>query len=145
MGMGSAGEISTSLTMDLTIGPTGTLILAPTRERWQTPLSAYPTAILFVIFSILSLFATLTHILESRWVHSKDWISISLPPILFVNTAILLVSSVTVELARRSLRRNTRKGCTRWLCVTLVLGLGFVAGQLAAWRELDFEGALRCF
>ena len=90
--------------------------------------------------SILSLFATLTHILESRWVHSKDWISIALPPVLFANTAILLVSSLTVELARRSLRTNTRKSCTRWLCVTLALGLGFVAGQLAAWRQLDLKG-----
>jgi cytochrome c oxidase subunit 3 len=109
-------------------------------ERWSTPASAYRTAILFTVFSILSLFATLTHILESRWVHSKDWVSISLPPILFVDTAILLVSSITVELARQSLRTNSRKGCTRWLCATLVLGLGFVAGQLVAWRELDSKG-----
>ena len=109
-------------------------------ERWKTPLSAYRTAALFAVFSITSVFATLTHILASRWVHSKDWVPISLPHVLYANTGVLLVSSVTFELARRSLAREALRRCVRWLSITLLLGMLFIVGQIAAWRELVFRG-----
>lgn len=105
-------------------------------ERWATPLSAYRTIALFAIFSVSSVFATLTHVLVSRWTHSKDWVPISLPHILYVNTAVLLVSSLTLELARFSIGREASKRGVRWLSITLLLGLGFVAGQFVAWKEL---------
>ncbi len=113
---------------------------APDPERWATPVSAYRTAALFVIFSIMSVFATLTHILVSRWVHSRDWVSVPLPHIIYLNTAILLISSLTIELARVSRAGEASKRSVRWLAVTLILGIAFVAGQLVAWRELVFHG-----
>jgi cytochrome c oxidase subunit 3 len=112
----------------------------PDAERWATPLGAYRTASLFVIFSILSVFATLTHVLESRWVHSKNWASIALPHILFVNTAVLIASSLTMEFARFSANRKDPQRCTRWLLATLLLGCAFVGGQLMAWRGLVSRG-----
>jgi cytochrome c oxidase subunit 3 len=112
----------------------------PDPERWATPLSAYRTASLFAIFSILSVFATLTHVLESRWVHSKDWVSIALPHILYVNTVVLMLSSLTIELARFFAGRRDPQRCARWLIVTLLLGCAFVGGQLVAWRNLVSHG-----
>jgi cytochrome c oxidase subunit 3 len=112
----------------------------PDPERWATPLGAYRTASLFVVFSILSVFATLTHVLETRWVHSKDWVSIALPRVLYINTAVLIMSSLTMELARTAARRQSARPCARWLLITLLLGLGFVVGQLAAWRALVSRG-----
>jgi cytochrome c oxidase subunit 3 len=112
----------------------------PDPERWATPLGAYRTASWFAVFSIMSVFATLTHVLESRWVHSKDWVSVALPHVLYVNTAVLLVSSLTIEFARASAARRNAARCVRWLLATLLLGLAFVAGQLVAWRELVSRG-----
>jgi cytochrome c oxidase subunit III len=112
----------------------------PDPERWATPLSAYRTAAFFIIFSISSVFVTLTHILESRWVHSKDWVPVSLPNILYINTAVLVASSVTIEFARFSLEGRRFQRSARWLLVTLLLGLAFVVGQLVAWRELVSRG-----
>lgn len=111
----------------------------PDPERWATPLSAYRTAALFVVFSIMSVFATLTHILLSRWVHSSDWVSLPLPHILYLNTAILLLSSLTIALARASAEKD-RKAGVPWLGFTLILGLAFVGGQVVAWRELVLKG-----
>lgn len=105
-------------------------------ERWATPLSAYRTIALFAVFSISAVFATLTHVLVSRWTHSKNWVPIDLPHILYLNTAVLLASSLTFELARFSIGREALRRCVGWLSVTLLLGLGFVAGQFVAWREL---------
>ncbi len=84
-----------------------------------------------------------------------DWRPLSLPTsLLLVNTGILLASSFTIEMARRSARQRAilapvtampgiSEGNARsipWLWMTVVLGLGFVAGQLAAWQELGQRG-----
>lgn len=84
-----------------------------------------------------------------------DWLPVSLPTVLFlINTCVLLLSSVTIELARRQLIRRVALqpvesipgvslGTDRefpWLGVTIVLGLGFLAGQWLAWRDLASRG-----
>jgi cytochrome c oxidase subunit 3 len=92
------------------------------------------------MFWIVALFATLALVLELRWAHSTDWISIPLPHVLYMNTAILVGSSLTIEFARFSLRVERIRECVRWIRVTLLLGLAFIAGQIVAWRELIFRG-----
>ena len=73
----------------------------------------------------------------------RDWIPVPLPPLLLINTLVLLVSSVTMELARRRSTRDrapTSANQISWLTVTIVLGLAFLAGQIAAWQELAATG-----
>jgi cytochrome c oxidase subunit 3 len=109
-------------------------------EPQATPVSASRLFAFLAIIWIVTLFSTLALVLESRWVHSKDWVSIPLPHILYVNTAVLLFSSLTIEFARRSLRSEESESCTRWILVTALLGLMFVGGQIVAWQELSFRG-----
>ncbi|HVO79139.1 MAG TPA: cytochrome c oxidase subunit 3 [Terriglobales bacterium] len=85
----------------------------------------------------------------------RDWLQVNLPiPLLLVNTFILLVSSVTMELARRQITRQAALAPVRsipgvsigeergfpWLYITVVLGMGFLFGQWMAWRELANRG-----
>jgi cytochrome c oxidase subunit III len=85
----------------------------------------------------------------------RDWLTVRLPfTLLLINTLVLLVSSVTVELARRQLAREAALAPVRsipgvsvgeersfpWLGITVVLGLGFLLGQWMAWRELANRG-----
>jgi len=104
------------------------------------PLSAYRLVTILAIIWIATLFVTLTCVLLSRWAHSPDWFSIPLPSILYVNTAILLLSSLSIEFARFSLRAGVSKHCARWIFVTLILGVVFIGGQIVAWRALVFRG-----
>lgn len=82
-----------------------------------------------------------------------DWHPIQLPPILFLNTAVLILSSLTIEMARRrifheldvveewlGLGRPALKRALPWLGATLILGILFVAGQWTAWRQLTAQG-----
>lgn len=92
------------------------------------------------MFWIAALFATLTLVLELRWAHSTEWFSIPLPRALYLNTAILLGSSLTIEFARFSQRAGASKECVRWIRITLLLGVAFIAGQIVAWRELISRG-----
>jgi cytochrome c oxidase subunit 3 len=72
---------------------------------------------------------------------SSDWRQLSPPGLLWLNSAVLLASSVTVERARRRLRR-WEPDVVRWLSATGILGALFVAGQVQAWRVLAARGAL---
>ena len=105
-----------------------------------TPLSAYRIITSWTIVSVVMLFSTLTFVVKERWATSEDWISVALPHILYLDTAILLVSSLTVELARAAIRVREVRKCARWLSITLVLGLLFLGGQILAWRELVSRG-----
>jgi cytochrome c oxidase subunit 3 len=87
------------------------------------------------------------HVTPSGYVN--DWRPTTLPVILWFNTAVLLLSSISAELARQSMFREhdvmdewiglgrpiTRRA-TVWLSVTLALGLAFLAGQWTAWHQL---------
>jgi cytochrome c oxidase subunit 3 len=83
----------------------------------------------------------------------RDWLPLQLPNFLLVNTLILLVSTLTMELARRQAVRtavatgNVSHAATRtepdrmpWLALTAILGLSFLAGQWLVWRELAASG-----
>jgi cytochrome c oxidase subunit 3 len=82
-----------------------------------------------------------------------DWHPVLLPPILYLNTAVLLLSSLTVELARQNIFREIdvleewlglgRPALHRtlpWLGATLALGTLFLTGQWMAWRQLTAQG-----
>jgi cytochrome c oxidase subunit III len=106
----------------------------PGRKR----ILAARSGIWIAIFAITMSFAALTSALMVRQ-GSGDWKHIDLPRIIFLNTAFLLISSGTFEMARRRVTQGT-KSQTRaglpLLMVTLALGLLFVAGQYLVWRQL---------
>ncbi len=68
------------------------------------------------------------------------WQNIALPTLLWPNTLVLFMSSVAIEISRRSVRNNDVVGMRRWLTAGGALGLGFLIGQLAAWRQLVNAG-----
>jgi len=68
------------------------------------------------------------------------WSAIRLPRILWLNTAVLLASSATLELARRKLQVDRLRGFKQMWALTTILGMIFLAGQVIAWRHLAAEG-----
>jgi cytochrome c oxidase subunit III len=101
---------------------------------------------IWVAFAAITMsFAALTSALVVRQGAALDWHHLTLPPILYLNTLVLLASSLTLELARRRLAyarvfESQNAAPMRWLVVTLSLGLLFVAGQYIAWLQLKAEG-----
>jgi cytochrome c oxidase subunit 3 len=104
------------------------------------------TGVWIGIAAITMSFAAYTSALVVRQGAAPDWRHFRLPPILFLNTSLLLASSVTLELGRRRLLRKAPWGIAsesqgvRWLSITMALGLLFLAGQVVAWRELAAQG-----
>jgi cytochrome c oxidase subunit 3 len=71
---------------------------------------------------------------------SGDWASMPKPPILFLNTAILLASSSALEVARRALKAGLRSKFNAWWSAGAVLGVVFLFGQALAWQRLKDLG-----
>src|SRR5256886_12307436 len=104
------------------------------------------TGIWVALAAISMTFAALTSALIVRRGGAVDWQHFTLPSILYLNTILLLASSVTLEFGRRRVAaymgglRSTVQHPVRWLSVTFFLGVLFVAGQYMAWRQLSVQG-----
>ncbi len=105
------------------------------------PSRRYYTGVMLALVAILMFFMALTSSFIVRKGLGGDWQPVSLPSVLWVNTGILLVSSFTIELARRRLAGADAAGFRLWWALTTALGLAFLAGQLLAWRQLVAAGA----
>ena len=125
------------------------------RARLGLFVGAIGIAMVFVSFTSAYIVRQGLPTLDSRTntlVH--DWFPVPLPALLFFNTGLLLISSLTMELARRQVARFAtptraasipnvfagREGTILWLALTAVLGLSFLKGQWTVWREMEASG-----
>ena len=96
--------------------------------------------------AITMTFAAFTSAMIVREGSSYDWQHFTLPSILYLDTVLLLASSLVLELARKKVgafaggAREPRSAATRYLWATLGLGVLFVGGQSMAWLKLRSEG-----
>ena len=100
----------------------------------------YRIGVWVAIGSILMLFVALTSAYIVRSASGNDWQPIPMPKVLWLSTALILISSITMEVSRRSLKRQSDAGYGRWLIITAALGLAFLASQFMAWRQLVRQG-----
>jgi cytochrome c oxidase subunit III len=104
------------------------------------------TGIWVALASITMTFAAFTSALIVRQGGAPDWQHITLPPVLYLNTLVIIASSVTLEVSRRRVAefmggvKMRAEDPARWLYITLFLGLLFVAGQTFAWLQLRSQG-----
>jgi cytochrome c oxidase subunit III len=90
--------------------------------------------------SVAMLFTSLSSAYIVRAASSNDWTPLPMPRMLLVSTALILASSFTLEAARRKIKAGLSDLYKRWLFITVILGLGFLAAQLVAWRQLAHRG-----
>jgi cytochrome c oxidase subunit III len=107
---------------------------------FQASANRYRIGTLVALASILMMFTALSSAYIVRAASSNDWQRLAMPRILLLSTLLILVSSGTLEAARRKLKQSSENMHRRWLLVTVALGLGFLASQLLAWRQLARQG-----
>lgn len=116
----------------------------PSVKNYSPPPAS--TGIWVAVAAITMTFAALTSALIVRQGAAQDWWHFPLPPVLYLNSLVIVASSCTLEISRRRIAafmagpRNRSTSPARWLYITLLLGLFFVAGQIFAWIELRSQG-----
>ncbi len=125
-------------------------------DGWDCWLDCIASSMVFVSFTSVYVMRRGLPTLDDRTGgYVRDWLQVNLPTgLLLVNTLLLILSSITVELARRQITRQAALAPVQsipgvsigkernfpWLGATVVLGLAFLTGQWMAWRELAARG-----
>lgn len=68
-----------------------------------------------------------------------DWQPIPLPPLLWLNTGVIVASSFSLERGRAHILGQPAAGY-RWIVIAWLLGIGFLLGQVLAWKSLVDQG-----
>jgi cytochrome c oxidase subunit 3 len=110
--------------------------LGPVVDQTHGP---YPIGLMGLLSTVAMLFAAFTAAILVRRT-GTDWIPVTLPPVVWINSLLIAASSVAVELARRSMRRGAVHDVFRTLAAAGALGALFLAGQVVAWRALAAQG-----
>lgn len=70
---------------------------------------------------------------------SGNWLHFELPKMFYISTAIILLSSATINWALSAAKGNNLSAVKKASGLTLLLGISFMASQFLAWTEL-YEG-----
>lgn len=93
----------------------------------------------FFLAVVGSLFALLTGAYFMRR-ELGDWQPLPVPPILWLNTGALILSSLALEWTQHAVRRGDQLQLRIGLAVAAAFALLFLGGQLIAWQELSAAG-----
>ncbi len=107
------------------------------RDKVVQPLSMHPGkfALWLFIISITMIFASLTSSYIVR-MGEGNWLDFELPTIFWINSGIILFSSITMHFAYLSAKRNNIKTVRIAMLVTTLLGVAFLYGQYVSWQDL---------
>ncbi len=112
--------------------------LRPRRTPIRTPTDVATLGMWLALGAISMLFLALTSAFVVRRGLGGDWIPVRLPVLVWANTGVLLLSSLTLEMGRRALRSGRTDHGFAW--TTLGLGVTFLVGQVVAWNQLMSSG-----
>ncbi len=93
-----------------------------------------------LLVSTFIIFVSLLVAFLARRAMGEDWISMHKPGLLWVNTAVLVLSSIMLDRSRKALKARNRSQFNLWWTVAMALGFVFLIGQLFVWNELRAAG-----
>lgn len=106
-------------------------------EEAKQPLTMHPKKFgmwLFMV-TVFMVFAALSSAYIVRRAEG-NWAFFELPPLFWINTLVILISSATLHWAYLSAKRDNLESVKIATAITTILGLGFMVGQYLAWSEL---------
>jgi cytochrome c oxidase subunit 3 len=132
----------------------GLLVRRLTSRPWEThgapddtghggAISVPPAKIgLWVLLAVISsLFGLFISAYYMRMGHAHgDWNPVALPRVLWLNTALLGLSSVGMQAARGAVRRGQTDRVRVGLIASGLFAAAFLVGQLWAWSQLNASG-----
>lgn len=93
----------------------------------------------FIIFAIVMLFAGITSALIVLY-GKLMWVHIHPPTVFWVSNLLVILSSITLIMAVKQVKKGNQKGAISLTAITFVLGLAFVVAQNAGWNQLSDIG-----
>ena len=106
-------------------------------EGAEQPIAMHPKkfALWLFIVTVVMIFASLTSAYIVRQ-SEGNWLEFDLPEIFWYNSAIILLSSITLHWAYVSARKDDLAKVRSGMILTSILGLVFLVGQWYSWGAL---------
>ena len=89
--------------------------------------------------SIIMMFAGLTSAYLVKG-SQANWTTIAIPKIFYVSTVVMIISSLTMQMALKAFKERAMLQYRRLITVTAILGFGFIALQIAGFTQLWNNG-----
>lgn len=114
----------------------------PIGDEPRTARSPLPAAKVGLGFFIVVAGALFTLFLSAYSIRMQmgDWRPLPAPPLLWLNTLMLLLSSIALQWARGAAQREEIEGMKAGLAAAGVCSLAFLVGQIIAWQQLIDAG-----
>jgi cytochrome c oxidase subunit 3 len=100
-----------------------------TREKVAKPMLYLAMGSMFMLFAAF----TSAYIVRQK---KGDWLQFDIPQIFYISTAVILISSVTMNWAMSSAKKNNFRDLKLASLATMLLGAGFVICQVMGWNVL---------
>jgi cytochrome c oxidase subunit 3 len=110
---------------------------APEAEAEAGPPSKTGLYLFLAVISSLFLLFSFSHQMRMGY---PDWKVLAEPDLLWLNTGMLALASVAMQLATGAARDGLTARMRSGLAAATLLTLGFIGGQYAAWREMLAAG-----
>lgn len=110
-------------------------------SAYQAPFNADPKLVALTTFLavVTSFFALIMSAYALR-MDLGDWVPLSEPQLLWLNTAVLIVASVVFQWTRNAAVREDAAKLKPGMVLTGLLTTGFLVGQFVAWQQLNASG-----
>ena len=91
------------------------------------------------MISMVMFFAGLTsaYVISMR---RDDWVTFELPDAFYISTVLIILSSITISISQRLIKKSKRELSIAFLLITFVLGIAFVWQQYAGFEDLRSAG-----
>ena len=109
--------------------------LSPEQEQRQIKEKVSKPLLWIAMVSMVMLFGAFT---SAYWVRrgAGNWLDFELPQMFYISTAVIIISSVTMNWTLSAARKNDFKSIKIGSLLTLLLGIAFVVCQFQAWSVL---------
>ena len=106
-------------------------------EDPKKPISMHPKkfAMWLFIASVVMIFASLTSAYIVRQAEG-NWLYFDLPVLFYVTSGLIILSSISMQLAYWSAKKDKPERVKLFISITSVLGVAFCVGQVLGWGEL---------
>ena len=91
------------------------------------------------MISMVMFFAGLTsaYVISMR---RDDWVTFELPDAFYISTVLIILSSITISISQRLIKKDKRELSIAFLLITFVLGIAFVWQQYAGFEDFRSAG-----
>jgi len=105
------------------------------RDRKESAVNPKKFIVWLFIATIVMLFAALT---SAYLVKQGEgyWLRFDLPEMFWITSLILILSSISLQIAYHTAKKDHLNKIKIYLAITLLLGLAFLFGQYQSWKEL---------